>query len=560
MNEPLIQIAFAGHNRPYDLGAHGPVTRDLESAFRMLGEAGRIRARLVSGLASGADKLAAAAWKRAGMGPAHAIYPFLNEGQDGAVGPSGLAQTATWLDGKASEKAGRNPHLEQTRWLIAAADLLVVVWTGEHARGAGGTADAVRLALDRGVPVLWISPRDRGRLRLIRAPLAEQSFDFAEFHDALHAGLSTHVEPATVEGLRSALALEEAEADEDDERAEPSAFDEWLHTWLWKTYAVFRKALGGTHNGGGSPPPDVPEDLAKQQGFKLLTEAYYAADRRANRLSAVHRSEQLLLLAGMVTAAVVGSLPALWPGLKLAAVFTELALGVAALMVWQSAAKARQHERWTETRRLAEQLRFERAAWATGVALVPPRASAAAREHGQSGRNVLREAGVPEGKFEQDRVARWGAWAMGELVGGQAAYHRSLSVRDGRISHRLHILEDSSFLFFLVVLTSFALGYTISNAMGHHLPKWMSGVVMMCSTIVPSLGAATMALEAKLEFREQSDRSRRIASRLDEMSARLGENPSSDEIQTAARAAMRLLVAEADQWREGAGRRRLFRP
>ena len=37
---------------------------------------------------------------------------------------------------------------------------------------------------------------------------------------------------------------------------------------------------------------------------------------------------------------------------------------------------------------------------------------------------------------------RRGHWAMSELVQGQSGYHRAISVRDGRIAHRIHFIED----------------------------------------------------------------------------------------------------------------------
>jgi hypothetical protein len=92
------------------------------------------------------------------------------------------------------------------------------------------------------------------------------------------------------------------------------------------------------------------------------------------------------------------------------------------------------------------------------------------------------------------------------------------------------------------------------------LPHWLSGVVVMAGTIVPAIGAAAMALEAKLEFTEQSSRSRVIAERLETLAAQLGREPRLHMLQGAARTAMGWLVSEANQWREGANRRRLFRP
>lgn len=561
-----IQLAFAGHNRPHDLGHHQTVIAGLDAAFRLIRSAGVESARLLTGLAPGADELAAAAWQGAGLGPTHAIFPFLHDPESPEIGPKALAQSATWLDGESTEAAGRNPHLKQTRLVVETADMLVVVWTGERARGAGGTADAVRCALEMGLPVLWIKPADSPVLRLIRPEGLPSDFDFHEFQEGLASGNPSHVEVAAPENLRIVLGLDTAWVTA-EEIPEPSQdpdgmgarMDAWLHGWLWKTYGVFRRYAGGVV-AGLSAGPEVPADLAAQPGFAMLSNAYQEADRHANRLAAVHRSEQILLVLAMVTAAVVGSAPAVWPQFKLAAVGIELLLGLAALLVWSTAAQARQHERWGEERRLAELIRLERAGWALGVSLLGARLRTAEDNGVDFGREILRNAGLPHGRFDRDRVSAWGAWAMSELVDGQSAYHRATSVRDNRIAHRIHLVENSAFVFLLIVLT----GYLILNfgmaGFNAHVPHWVSGIVTMASTIVPAVAAATMALEAKLEFKEQSERSQRIAKQLDGLRDQLGETPSFDDLQGAARAAMRLHLAEASQWGEGVGRRRLFRP
>lgn len=559
-----IQLAFAGHNRAHDLGQHKTVIEGLDAAFDLIGRAGVEQARLLTGLASGADELAAAAWRRAKLGPTHAIFPFLHDPESPEIGEGALAQSATWLDGESTEKAGRNPHLKQTRLVVETADLLVVVWTGERARGAGGTADAVRCALEMGLAVLWIKPADSPILRLIRPEKLPFDFDFHEFQESLASGLLDHVETATTDNLRAVLGFDEWTDDDDaDEPAPPGGMwvriDNWLHTWLWKTYGAFRKFVGGAV--AGLPPgPAVPADLAEQPGFALLTMAYAEADQHANRLAAVHRSEQILLVMAMVTAAVVGSSPAVWPELKLTAVAVELTLGLAALLVWSTAAKARQHERWGEERRLAEMIRLERAGWALGVSLLGTRRRATTDNGTAFGREILRNAGLPQGRFDMQRVAAWGAWAMSELVDGQAAYHQATSVRDNRIAHRIHLVENGAFVALLAILTSYLVLNLGLDAVNAHLPHWVSGVVTMASTIVPAVAAATMALEAKLEFKEQSERSQRISRELESLRTRLGPEPSFDSLQGAARLAMRLHLAEASQWGEGVGRRRLFRP
>jgi len=82
--------------------------------------------------------------------------------------------------------------------------------------------------------------------------------------------------------------------------------------------------------------------------------------------------------------------------------------------------------------------------------------------------------------------------------------------------------------------------------------------MLMSSVIVPAIGAASIALEAKLEFEEQAERSTTLVARLDELADRLPA-PNLEALQATARDAIEHLLSEADQWREGARRRQLTR-
>src|SRR5262249_44114156 len=160
----------------------------------------------------------------------------------------------------------------------------------------------------------------------------------------------------------------------------------------------------------------------------------------------------------------------------LTAVWIELVLSVGALLVWASASDTKQHERWSQARFLAEQLRLARAGWALGLSIDcadpggPPERLTEERE-------VRRAAGPPTGDFDAERVQDWGRWAMNELIQGQAAYHHGSGLRDGRIAHRIHQLEDASFIILFVV---FALYLSVHfTSFGHRLPGWSSGLVAM---------------------------------------------------------------------------------
>jgi hypothetical protein len=400
-------------------------------------------------------------------------------------------------------------------------------------------------------------------VRLIQPEPLPIDFHFLEFLEALAKPDPLHVIEPTPDALHAALGMGHGGKDEDEEEEDEGKakgrhlFDHILHRYAWRTYALFRRFVGGPVHAPQTPDVETPASLKAQPGFTALTRAYHRWDRVANRLSAVHRSEQLLLVMAMIAAAVVGSAWAIWPEFKLTAVWIEMVLSVGALLVWASASDTQQHERWSQARFLAEQLRLARAGWALGLSIdcadpnAPP---SRLREE----REVRRAAGLPTGDFDAARVQDWGQWAMHELIQGQVAYHHGSGLRDGHIAHRIHKLEDASFICLFAV---FALYLSVHfTPVGHQLPGWTAGVVSLVGTTMPAIGASTMALDAKLEFQEQSHRSRAIAHTLEALAHSLGGRPSFDNMRHAARVAMRLHIAEANHWREGSNRRRLFRP
>ena len=553
-------MAFAGHNRPDDLGDTANIAASLDEAFALLKAAGVERARLLTGLAEGADHLAVNAWKAADLGPIHAVHPFLPQPADEAAGESPHAiESATWLDGANAETVGRSAHLAQTRWLIEAADLLVVVWTGQRGRGAGGTADAVRLALEHGLPVLWVRPGDSQVVRLIRPDHLPEDFGFLEFLDHLSNEGASLVREASPEALREVLSAPGVAASPDLDGGELKGvmrrLDDWLHRWLWKTHWAFRRVLGGRPTVSG-PTLEPPDDLLAQPGFSQLTAAYEAADTRANRLGAIHRSEQLLFLTAAIVATVVGSSPAVWPSLKIYAVYAELLIGLGALVLFASSARAARHETWAEARRLAEQLRVERVGWALGLGRFASGESGLAE---QSVQDVRRRAGLAEGVFDADRVTRWGDWAVAELIAGQAAYHQGQAIGSGRISHKVHMLENASGTVFIVVLAGFLAIHAFAHAQGLELKRWVEGLVIMTGAIAPAIGATCLALDATLAFREEAQRSQVMAARLVEVAAGLPSTPTLGDYRHALRAAARLQISQEERWREAAIRRKLFR-
>jgi hypothetical protein len=549
----FVQIAFAGHNRPEDLGDPAQAWAGLENAFALLAQAGVANARLVAGLAPGADLLAAEAWKAAGLGPVHAVFPFLDDTVEG--GAEALMDAGAWLDGRASEALGRNAYLAQTRWLIGAADLLVVVWTGEHARGAGGTADAVRLALEHGIPVLWVKPGEPDGLKLIRPEHLDEDFGFLEFLDELRLGREPLVRAASPQAVQEALHDLGLRAEPHRHEAPPETAPDRRFFRHWRAYAIFRKTLGGSADPFEAVP--LPPDLAAEPGFIRLTQAHVAADAEASYLGAVHRSHQVILLGVAILATIAGTVGSLWTQTELAMVLIELALAAGAFWVWMGAERGRRHQRWGEARRLAEDLRLERVAWTLGVNTAPHGSSMLASS--PRARRVRREAGLPSGAFNPARVRSWGRWAIDELVTGQAAYHRGQSKINGHVSHRIHQLENGSFTVLMVVLVAYVLSTAGMALFGHQGPHWLTSLVGVAGAIVPAIGATCLALEAALSLGEQAARSKVLAGRLDAIAADLEPDATLETLQAAARSAIRLQRAQENHWSEGTVRRRLIR-
>ena len=63
------------------------------------------------------------------------------------------AQSVTTLD---HPHVGRGAYLDAGLTMLDRCDVLVAVWDGEASRGDGGTADLVRRARERGIPVTVI--------------------------------------------------------------------------------------------------------------------------------------------------------------------------------------------------------------------------------------------------------------------------------------------------------------------------------------------------------------------------------------------------------------------
>jgi hypothetical protein len=121
------------------------------------------RLRLHTALATGADQIAAICARSSGYF-VRALLPFEpneyrkdfanNEELEGFEQALEAADEIVALPGNRSDLLGAYVLVGES--LVGTADILIAIWDGQQARGPGGTADVVELALQKALPVIHI--------------------------------------------------------------------------------------------------------------------------------------------------------------------------------------------------------------------------------------------------------------------------------------------------------------------------------------------------------------------------------------------------------------------
>lgn len=203
----VLNVGITGH-RAGVLTA--PVVRSLRpivyTVFRELREAtlklqasedslcGVTKARLLlhTPLATGADQIAAICARSSGYF-VRALLPFEPDDyrQDFAPGEEldGFEQALEAAD-EIVALPGERSDLEAAyllvgESLVGSADLMIAIWDGEEARGPGGTANVVDMALKNSVPVIHIAVKpgsDEIRIRALLEPGSPEPYG-SSLHD-----------------------------------------------------------------------------------------------------------------------------------------------------------------------------------------------------------------------------------------------------------------------------------------------------------------------------------------------------------------------------------------
>lgn len=628
----VFRVGVVGHRPdrlPQDEGGLEPVRARLAQALRVVadavagfatspearfyavGEAPRLRAN--SPLAEGADRLFAQ--EALGLGYelccimpfAQADYeqdfkpPYSFEAGSPARFHALLAAAAARGGLTRFELDGRRSHHDEAYEaagcvVLNQSDLLLAVWDGGAARGAGGTVDTLRQALDLGVPTLWIDSRAPHGWKLLRLPAdLDRVVDAPAFGDPgedqrrLRAALTAVVEaelglpPPDPEATSAQTARAHLE-DYDAERKHRLNL-----AFIWKLARDFLGGAGLRIPGLRVPPfvdqvrnewptrndprPDgaAPPTDATSWINAALREHYAWSDRLADRYADAHRSAFVwssLLAAGAVLTALLPVAAHLrgGPALGLAILDAGILVFMVALPIL--ARKRRWHQRWTEYRVLAELIRELRILIPLGRGRPFPRAPAHLANYGDPSRSwmywrmraIARAVGLPNARVDAAYIGEQVEHMLGFIgapakdgvpAHGQLGFHVVNCHRMEQIHDRLH---RWALVLFNVTIAGVVLSWILPLAAPGQI-RFVTLWLILISVFLPALGAALASINNQGEFARLQRRSRAMAKGFEAMKIRLTElagqpaAPSLADVTDVAAKIAAMMVDENVDWR-----------
>lgn len=172
----MLKIAVTGHrSNRISNEAESALTAIVEHLLARLKNESRQPIQVISALAEGADRIVVEAAILVDV-PFRVILPFpaADYADDFASDASKqrfleLLEFAQATDTLvfAEQRKRSDGYVAVGDALLASADVLLAIWDGEPARGHGGTADVVRQALDKRIPVLWLLPQADTPVKLL---------------------------------------------------------------------------------------------------------------------------------------------------------------------------------------------------------------------------------------------------------------------------------------------------------------------------------------------------------------------------------------------------------
>jgi hypothetical protein len=506
--------------------------------------------RLMSCLADGTDQLAAEVALESGYA-LHALVPFPLDSEvhwrDRVNGKNSLpafdnllAQAEhklfmsphcnnklDWNSEEAESQRHRGYKLSNER-MLSHCDFLIAVWDGQFSPRICGTAQVVRHAQKKSIPIIWIHATEN------REPVILLGHDEKPLQEIFNFVFKK-------QDNREMISFETFYAEQDKEQQETIFSYGCCVGWLWKRLWLLT-SVPRTDN---HIQPIKPNEITP-----FYEDADYLASHYANCFRGAFLTA-CILGAAAITIAVSGL------------VLHEYAtvLGVMELLVigllghnFAQATKGRWQLKTTIYRYLAEQLRHFEILKDYGWVIPNIHTKLHSTQHYvQRGtwlrwylRNIVRSAGLPNEDLSDETVQQQLKTKLSEnWIADQANYHQRNYQRYKKLKHIIHQLTLILFAFTVIALV----GHIILEFFHlHELPKWSLTMLGVLTVIFPVWAMSVHVMGHYAEVQRAIDRSKAMNEQLTELQKRMKNSQTVTELENIARETAYLMLQETADW------------
>ncbi|MGI2059793.1 hypothetical protein ACRN9T_21875 [Shewanella baltica] len=490
--------------------------------------------QVTSALAEGADRLVAQQALNAGWA-LHALLPFspLSYLQDFESQTSKNAFTALLdkaesvtdlaFDHDTAQLAG---YEAVGKVLARNIDVLIALWDGKPARGPGGTASVIDMALQEGVPVVWVGLSDDVPVQCISPSLGiiQQA--------PWQIWLGDYVEKTLTPPLESTNVLESKELYQ-FVNASPGRFRKgWLYPFFqWcisgripqKTDFLQSDVQDLTLREWQTFSENTAAEMPDTQASAVIHQHYVKADLMASMLAQQYRAASILnyVLASM--AVLMALLGLLLKDLKLVWILLELSLILGMLGNTYIGKSHRWHQKWLDYRLLAELLRVARYFALIGANSLKQHRLISSFYQAQhvSWVNwyltaVIRSVNLPAGQLNKACTEQFSLGLTTQL-NAQIVYHHHTAAQAHKADHRLHILGEVCLYGTLLACLGYLGVAVFAGTVTYNVATWVTFI----TALLPAFGASSYGLRAHGDYEGIAHRSELTAAQLSDIAERM---------------------------------------
>jgi len=525
------------------------------------------RLLFVSALADGADQMAAEVALDLGF-ELHAVLPFYCDRYRAGMADEAsrarfddlVSRSTCSLELPGNGGEDLDAYVMAGRATIAHSDVIIAVWDGLPPRGRGGTGEVVKLAHERGTPIVHVPVDATGEtmirwtafepnvVTLVDDPANVRPFDDGSAEAVLFAILAPPPDPQERAFLLTFLG-------ERPRAIRPRIEYPLLlaaagisplrrHHWRADLSSQMTRAEWQSYSEA------CERAQAASAPLGALEQSYDWADSVAAHFAQSFRSGHVFNFVLAALAVFLGTANLILPGW---AIYLEVGLFFAVLAIiantW-AANRGQWHRRWLDYRQLAERLRPMRSLKVLAIAAPDPPGTAAnpmpQRWIEWYAARAWQAIGCPAGRIDASKLGALSATIADKEVQPQVDYHRRAALQLGRLNHRLEVLGYSVFTLALISSALLITGFAVAPDWVHRNYHWFTVI----SATLPAIATAVVGIRVQGDHSASAVRSQQTSIVLDHVAHRLrGETGSLVRAADLTEQAARAMLADLDEWR-----------